>query len=140
MFFAMSKFKYLLLFLMMLFICTTANAQTQLEINEQACQEYAKKDKELNNVYEQILKSYKADTLFISKLKIAQRAWIAFRDAHLEALYPATDKRVEYGSIYPTCRCNELATITAQRTKELKRWLNGVEEGDTCSGSIKVKE
>jgi uncharacterized protein YecT (DUF1311 family) len=36
----------------------------------------------------------------VTKLKQAQRAWIAFRDAHLEARFPKADKQAEYGSAY----------------------------------------
>lgn len=135
-----NKYKYMFMLLLILISFSEAKAQTQLEINEEACKEYNSKDKELNKVYQQILTMYKTDTVFINKLKVAQRAWITFRDAHLEALYPAANKQVEYGSFYPSCSCNELAAITQQRIKELKRWLDGVEEGDPCSGSIRNKE
>jgi len=30
-----------------------------------------------------------------------QRAWPGYRDAYLEAMFPAADKQTEYGSIYP---------------------------------------
>jgi uncharacterized protein YecT (DUF1311 family) len=36
-----------------------------------------------------------------TELRTAQRAWLAFRDAHLQELYPAKDKQGEYGSMYP---------------------------------------
>ena len=36
-----------------------------------------------------------------AKIKTAQRAWIAYRDAYMGAMYPAKDKQAEYGSIYP---------------------------------------
>jgi uncharacterized protein YecT (DUF1311 family) len=35
------------------------------------------------------------------KLKAAERVWIAYRDAYIDATYPAEDKATEYGSIYP---------------------------------------
>ena len=115
-------------------------AQTQSEMNEAACQEAKKADVELNDTYQRILKDYKQDALFIKKLKTAQRAWVVFRDAHLESLYPKENKRVEYGSVYPTCHCNEIAALTKRRTEELKRWVQGIEEGDVCAGSIKTNK
>jgi uncharacterized protein YecT (DUF1311 family) len=118
-------------------------AQSQLEINTAAAQDYAKTDAELNRVYKQIRTMYKSETLFLKRLQEAQQAWMAFRDAELEALYPTAnkndDKSSSYGSAYSLCRSNWLSTLTKQRTKELQRWLKGTQEGDVCCGSIKVK-
>ena len=94
----------------------------------------------MNAVYRQVLNKYKGDTLFVAKLKAAQRAWIAFRDAHLESLYPEANKLQAYGSVNPVCRCGGLTELTAERAKQLKQWLNGAEEGDVCSGSVKIKD
>jgi uncharacterized protein YecT (DUF1311 family) len=101
--------------------------------------DYNAADAELNRVYNQVLKTYSSDHEFIEKLRESQRAWIKFRDAQLEALYPKADKRGEYGSEYPTCAADALAELTVARTKQLQRWLDGVEEGDVCAGSVRVK-
>jgi uncharacterized protein YecT (DUF1311 family) len=93
-------------------------------------------DSELTKVYEEVLGKYKSDPEFIGKLKAAQRAWIQFRDAHLEARFPKEDKRAEYGSVYPVCAGQILAELTEARTKQLRAWLDGTVEGDACSGSI----
>lgn len=109
-------------------------AQTQLQMNTEACDEYKKADDRLNAIYQQVLEQNKADAAFIAKLKKAQRAWLAFRDAELEAIYPATDKQTEYGSVYPMCNCMELTTLVNQRIEQLSGWLSA-KEGDVCSGS-----
>jgi len=111
------------------------NAQGQMSAD--ACAAYKKADTALNDTYKKVLAEYSKDTLFLQKLKAAQRAWVAFRDAHLEALYPAAEKQAEYGSMYFTCRCLALQEVTEQRTKELQKWLDGVPEGESCRGSIK---
>lgn len=116
-----------------------ARAQTQADLNDQACGVYKQADVQLNAVYQQILAKYKADATFLVSLRAAQRAWLAFRDAHLESLYPDKDKRTAYGSIYPTCACGVLADLTHARTAQLQLWLDGGEEGDTCAGSVGVK-
>ncbi len=123
---------------LLLAVCNSP-AQTQAEMNDSACAQYKKADAEMNAVYQQILNKYKSETLFVAKLKAAQRAWIAFRDAHLESLYPEPNKLQTYGSVNPVCRCGVLTELTAERTKQLKQWLNGAEEGDVCSGSVKIK-
>ena len=113
--------------------------QTQTKLNQDACRRLQGADVELNRVYNQILNEYGRETMFIEKLKIAQRAWLAFRDAHLDSIYPATDQQSTYGSVYPMCRCSAMAEITTQRVAELRKWIKGTREGDVCSGSIRIK-
>ena len=128
-----------LLAVVTLALATTAPvAQTQSNMNQEACAQYKKADQALNATYAKVLKDYTRDPQFLAKLKQAQRAWIAFRDAHLEASFPKTDKQAEYGSAYPTCRCNVLTELTEQREKELKVWADGIPEGDVCNGSVKT--
>jgi uncharacterized protein YecT (DUF1311 family) len=122
----------------LLAICNSA-AQTQGEMNDDACAKYKKADAEMSAVYRQVLDKYKSETLFIAKLRAAQRAWIAFRDAHLESLYPEPNKLQTYGSVNPMCRCDVLAELTTERTNQLRKWLKGAEEGDVCSGSVRIK-
>jgi len=115
-------------------------AQTQAQINQDACDQYRTTDAEMNSSYKQILNSYGRDAPFIEKLKKAQRAWLLFRDAHLESLYPAQDQLAAYGSVNQMCRCIVLAELTRERTGALNRWITGVQEGDVCSGSIKISK
>lgn len=117
-----------------LLVYLPASAQTQSEINMQTCSEYKSADQKLNTFYRQILTQYQSDKVFIAKLKASQRAWVAFRDAELEAIYPADDKHSEYGSVYSACSCTELTTLTNQRIAQLSSWLTA-EEGDICSGN-----
>lgn len=112
--------------------------QTQPELNIEACEEYRKADEELNKTYNQILVLYSDETEFIEKLKSAQRAWITFRNLHLESIFPKTN-RSQYGSVKPMCRCIILAELTNERTRVLKGWLEGTEEGNVCAGSVKTK-
>ena len=81
-------------------------AQTQSAMNQHACAQYKQADHALNAAYVKILKDYAKDAQFLAKLKQAQCAWVAFRDAQLEARFPKADKQSEYGSAYPTCRCS----------------------------------
>lgn len=94
-------------------------------------------DKELNQVYQQVLAKYASDKVFVGKLRAAQKAWVAFRDAELDARYPASNKSLQYGSVYPMCADNELEAMTRKRTEELREWLKGATEGDACAGSYR---
>jgi len=116
------------------------NAETQMQINQCTYEDYAQADAELNQVYRKILVVYSEDSAFLEKLKIAQRAWITFRDAHLEALYPEQDKRFAYGSMYPSCSNHDLTVLTRQRIIQLQQWLTGVSEGNACTKSIRIME
>lgn len=134
------KYKIVVAFLLSFLSVQIASSQTQLEINQSSCEKYEQADGELNRVYQRVLKEYKTDKVFIQKFKNAQRTWITFRDAYIDSLYPAANPRTEYGSIYPTCRYQALEEITQKRTEELNRWIEGIAEGDACSGSIRIKQ
>lgn len=114
-------------------------AQTQSEMNAAAAKDYEKADEELNAVYQKILKEYDEDTVFTKNLKIAQRIWVQFRDAETKAMYPDKEPGY-YGTIHPVCLYSYLQDLTAERTEKLKVWLTGIEEGDACSGSVKIKQ
>ncbi len=133
------KLNVIIAVLLLLVSSAIALAQTQGAINKGACDEFAKADAELNTVYGQVLRKRPADALFTRKMRAAQRAWLAYRDAHLAALYPAADSQREYGSAYPACRCTALAETTRKRTEELRRWTNGAAEGDVCAGSTRAR-
>ncbi len=113
------------------------SAQTQAEMTADAGGRYLKADKKLNEVYQQILKEYSSDTGFIRNLKISQRIWIQFRDAEVSVKYP--DRPEGYGSVEPMCRYEYLEELTQDRIKTLQEWIDGIEEGDVCAGSVKRK-
>lgn len=108
-------------------------------MNQDAGNDFKKADKELNDVYNKIIIEYKEDTAFIKNLKIAQKRWIQFRDAEMKAKYPDREPGY-YGSIQPLCWYSYLTELTTERTNKLKAWLTGIEEGDACAGSVKMKE
>jgi uncharacterized protein YecT (DUF1311 family) len=111
-----------------------------MEINQQAHAEYQIAEKEINAVYQKILKKYNSDTEFIKNLRASQRLWIQFRDAELKAMYPDREPGF-YGSFHPVCVSSYLTQLTKERAKTLKLWLKGRGgEGDACAGSVKVKQ
>ena len=134
----MKKLILTIITLLSLIISNQAFGQSQKEMNQEEQNKYLKADKKLNNVYNQILKEYKSDTEFIKNLKIAQRIWIKFRDAEMKLKYPDREQGY-YGSIHPMCLSIYLTELTEERTKKLKMWLLGIEEGDGCNGSVKTK-
>lgn len=113
--------------------------QTQAEMNKEAYADFHKADKELNDIYKKVLLSYKSDTVFIKNLKESQRIWDKFRDAELAMKFPDREAG-HYGSIHPVCRASYLEQLTRERIKTLQIWILGIEEGDACMGSVKMKE
>ena len=62
-----------------------------------------------------------------------------FRDSELKMKYPNLGSAGLYASIHPLCVSNYLAELTQIRTERLKIWLKGNEEGDVCSGTVKIR-
>jgi hypothetical protein len=63
----------------------------------------------------------------------AQKAWEAYRDTQLEAIYPAPANRASEGSVLPMCRAILESSLIDGRVRDLKHLTkNG--EGDVCSG------
>jgi uncharacterized protein YecT (DUF1311 family) len=109
-----------------------SKAMTQASLNSCFCERAQKADAQLNDVYQQLLKKNASDTKFIEKLKISERAWVAFRDAQLEAIYPDPDPRAAYGTVFTMCECMAREELTMDRVKQLRRMLKSV-EGDVCA-------
>jgi uncharacterized protein YecT (DUF1311 family) len=89
-----------------------------------------KSDGDLNASYKQIRKLYASDTDFLDKLRNSQRAWLKFRDAELEALFPhAQEDPGYYGSIYKEARAEWTAVLEDERRIQLDRWINAAAKG-----------
>lgn len=103
--------------------CDSANTQT--ELNQCAAQAYQGADKELNEVYQILVSRLEGNSASLDKLRVAQRAWIGFRDA--ECAFESS--AVEGGSAQPMIRNGCLEVLTEARTETLRERAN-CEEGD----------
>ncbi|MBV8254697.1 MAG: DUF1311 domain-containing protein [Chitinophaga sp.] len=126
--------KYIIICLLLFAATSKGIAQTQAEMNKQANEAYKTADKQLNDIYQNIMKDYSANKTFTTNLRDAQRLWIQFRDAQVKAMYPEPAKN--YGSMFPVCKANYLTELTTQRIEALRVWINGLPPGETCSGSV----
>jgi len=93
-------------------------AQSQNEMTQQAWAEFEKADKELNEVYQKVLKSME-DDIAKQKLIAAQKAWIKFRDAQAEV--DADSERG--GSLANQILAESETEMTKARTAQLKKYL-----------------
>lgn len=121
-------------YLLLALLSFNAGAQTQADLNQTACNAFKQADTQLNQVYQQVLTKHQNDKMFINHFKDAQRKWVAFRDAYADSMY-IPEYYQNYGSIVPMCQCSLFENLTKERIKQLKMWIDGVEEGDACVGS-----
>lgn len=124
-----------LIILMLLIFFGTAQAEDQLQLNTAACNEMKDADATLNQVYKKVLAKYQDDEVFINKFVAAQKKWIEFRDAYVDSMY-IPEKQDSYGTVFSMCRCYFLEKIINDRVKQLQVWLEGISEGDVCTGSV----
>ena len=130
--------KKIIVLLIFNLITVCSYSQSQLEMNQEENNKFKVADKELNTMYQKILKEYKLDTAFLKNLKISQNIWIKFRDAEMKTRYPDRENGY-YGSVQPMCWSIYLTQLTNERTKSLKLWITGLPEGNVCSGSVNIK-
>jgi uncharacterized protein YecT (DUF1311 family) len=104
--------------------CSQSANATQTDMNQCTAKELQKAESRLAAVLKE---------LGIDRNSPEQKAWEAYRDAQLKAIYPPTDNDIaEYGSAYPMC----LATVKKRLTEGRIRDLKGLTttEGDVCHG------
>lgn len=96
-------------------------AGNQLELNICALDDFSKADKDLNETYQSLIKKEGGNVVFISKLRLAQKAWIIFRDADVAARFacPEDNVRTCWGSAYTMSYLYRKAELTRERTKHL---------------------
>ena len=98
-------------------------ANTQAEMNACAGAEAKRVDAKLNSTYLALLAKAESQPDAVAKIKVAEKAWVAYRDAYIEATYPAKDKATEYGSIYPLDVALLRAKLTQRQVSALEDML-----------------
>jgi len=99
---------------------------------------FEKANQDMNKVYKKIVEEYKNDTIFLQSLKEAQKQWVKFRDAQVKMKFPPYPD-ADFGML-AQCKDQYLSHLTEIRIKELELWLEPVEEGEVCPGSIRMKD
>lgn len=93
-------------------------------------------DQTLNRVYTDVQARHAGNPVFLDRLKKAQRAWLRWRDAEVAAMYPD----LADGTVTPGCAADFRAQLTQERIVRLKRWVDGVAEGEVCAGTLPHKQ
>ena len=118
-------------------LAAAASAQTldcrepvdQHTMNKCAWRDFDVADKNLNTVYRRVMQAT-GDESTRTKLRLAQRAWIQFRDS--QCTFENVDN--EGGSIYPMVFTGCKTRLTKARTKELADYLACLKNADNCGG------
>lgn len=125
--------------ILLIFFYQVSYSQTQYELTQASCEEFKKAENTLKLLNKKVIEMYVMDTVFVQKFKQAQEVWLQFRKTHIETIFPKEDKSY-YGNVFPMCHCIHLLELTQQRIRQVEKWTEGIEEGDVCGGSRKIKE
>ncbi|MFZ1784355.1 MAG: lysozyme inhibitor LprI family protein [Ferruginibacter sp.] len=104
--------------ILLLFMQVAGNAQTQMEMNEQAAREFKAADKTMSALYKKVMALQ--DDAGKKLLLEAQRAWIKYKEAHCES----AANMYRDGSIYPLIYNSCLRELTEERTKKLQQYID----------------
>jgi uncharacterized protein YecT (DUF1311 family) len=99
----------------------------QSTMNMCAQRDFEAADGELNKVYGELMKALDYES-YKTKLKLAQRAWIQFRDT--ECTFETAEN--EGGSIHPMVYAGCETLLTKARTKQLRDYLVCWKDADKC--------
>jgi uncharacterized protein YecT (DUF1311 family) len=102
-------------------------AGTQLGMNSCANEEALRAEAELKNLQQKLVLAARTEPGAIDKIEAAAKAWIAYRDAYQEAMYPAKDKQLAYGSIFPMEFGLLRARLTRRQIQALRELLKRYE-------------
>jgi uncharacterized protein YecT (DUF1311 family) len=102
-------------------------AITQLAMNSCANEEALRVEAELKGLQQKLALAARKEPGAIDKIGAAARTWIAYRDAYLEAMYPAKDKQAAYGSIFPMEFGLLRAKLTRRQIEALRELLKQYE-------------
>jgi uncharacterized protein YecT (DUF1311 family) len=102
------------------------NAMDQNTMNMCADKDYQAADKRLNDVYAKLMSAL--DDANKAKLKVAEKAWIQYRDA--ECTFETAEN--EGGSIHPLVYAGCLTRLTDAHAKELQTYLTCWKNADKC--------
>lgn len=128
-----------LAFLSLFLFSSSLVAQTQNEMNATALKELKSAEAALEQINSEILFLYKEDQSFINAYQTAEKAWVSYRDAYLEMIFPGENKTI-YGSVYPMVWAANKTGLIKDHCKTLSEWLSGGVEGDVSRGSVKTTD
>lgn len=99
--------------------CSEA-ATTQLALHKCADDEARRADRALDIAYKRLRSMQKGDPAAAKKMQALEAAWTVYRDAFVEAMYPAADKQAAYGTMFAVEGLLTRARLTRFHTAEIE--------------------
>src|SRR5687767_8450472 len=85
-------------------------SQSQAELNADAARELRAVEAQMDELLRTLANKATGHPEALAKLNRAQAAWVTYRDAHIDSLWPSDDTLRSYGSVHPMC-------VLMERTK-----------------------
>lgn len=104
-------------------------ATTQHDMHVCAGEEFKRVQRRLDQTYAALLSrveksEYESEIApALKKIKVQQTAWVAYRDAYMDAMYPLENKQAEYGSMYPMEAAMARTVLTQRQVNALNDLL-----------------
>ncbi|HVS45704.1 MAG TPA: lysozyme inhibitor LprI family protein [Verrucomicrobiae bacterium] len=95
-------------------------AMTQYAMNMCAKHSADLAEHEMNDLYRRLLLRAAKYPGAAAKVRAAQRAWLAYRDAYVHALYWEPWDNVHYGTVFPMNVSYTIAAVTSMHSTDLK--------------------
>ena len=111
-------------------------SQSQMGMNACAALHAKEVEAEIEETMREIERRRASEPKLLTAVRNAQKEWVRFRDAELEALFPGADKQVVYGSMYGECYSQQRFRLAKLRVAQLRLWLDGEPDAQGCSGAI----
>ena len=125
-----------ILFILFVFCVNSGICQTQVQYNQTATDRLKQVEEEMQAALDSIENEYQDDTTFLVAVQESQDAWLVWRDAQIRMKYPKREMGW-YGSMHGMCLALYKTELTQKRVAELHVWVEGIEEGDGCVGTLK---
>jgi uncharacterized protein YecT (DUF1311 family) len=111
---------------------------SQFELNAGTENQLLQINREMDSILNKIYAEYSQNKTFIKNLQKSQQLWLKFHESEMLAKFPEDDMTRE-GSAFNLCWYSHKIQLKRQRIENLKVWLLGEQEGEICSGSVKIK-
>jgi uncharacterized protein YecT (DUF1311 family) len=102
--------------------CSDA-ARTQAALHVCADAELRRAERELDEAARRLLSTVRDKPGAAARVKAMEQSWVAYRDAFVEAAYPAKDKQASYGTMFLVEALLTRARLTRRHTAEVRELL-----------------
>jgi uncharacterized protein YecT (DUF1311 family) len=123
--------RYVLLGLISVLMACNPNEKEYPEFDD-PCSELDYFDKEMNDLYDEIMDKHKDQIQFIKNFKQAQIMWTQYRNSMTQAYMDQFRRPRNYSQSQKYCRCKKMAELTRTRLEELKPFIQEMDEIPAC--------